>query len=236
MRVSAAVVNSVSCPPSEWPIMPMPRAVHLRPRLQVVEGAPRVPDVFALQALALGDAVQGLEPLVARALELALRVLALAEAERVGGDGHVAAPRQLDRVVLVGRRAEAGRPVLADLELRRRAGDGRGRRDGGPCPWAGTRRRARARPPRRRRSPSRARRRRGRRARPARGRAAAARPASRRAAPAGARGPVWRRSTVTAAGLRRGAQRRDRARPRPAAPARSSHRGRRPPWPRPGSG
>src|SRR5258708_37997899 len=105
-----------------------PRRVDLGPGLQVIESTPRVPDVFALQGLALGDAVQGLEPLVLPVLELALGVLPLAEAKRVRDDGHVAAAGQLDRVILIRRRTQARPPVLADLALSRvlvMAGDGR---------------------------------------------------------------------------------------------------------------
>ena len=94
-----------------------PRRVDLRTRLQVIESTPRVPDVLALQGLAFRDAMQGLEALVLPVLELALGVLPLAEAERVGHDGDVAAAGQLDRVVLIGCGAEPRRTVLAHLEL-----------------------------------------------------------------------------------------------------------------------
>src|SRR5205823_2013227 len=93
------------------------RGIDLRARLEVVDRPPRVPDVLPLEAAALGEAVQGLEALVLRLVQLAFGVLALAEAEGVGSDGEVAAPRELDRVVLVGRGSEAGGTGLAHLEL-----------------------------------------------------------------------------------------------------------------------
>src|SRR5215831_2118944 len=110
-----AVVNSVSCPPSEWPIMP--RREASTSSLKVVQRTPRIPNILALHALAFRDAVHRLVILVVTTFELARGVLPLVEAERVEDHGNVAAASQLERVVLVGTRGKSCRAIFPDLVL-----------------------------------------------------------------------------------------------------------------------
>src|SRR5436190_1181510 len=91
--------------------------VDFRPSLKVIQCATRVPDILALQALAFGDAVHRLVPLIVAVLETARGVLPLVEAERVKDHGDVAASSQLERVVLAGVRAQSCWAVLTDSEL-----------------------------------------------------------------------------------------------------------------------